>query len=86
MRRKGIRKREDFLLDPFPMRNKFVDVVKAFAELDSLFGRDSAVNGVLDHIKGSFAAFVNERRDIELLTGMSKDVFGNRPGGLSENI
>ena len=68
------------------MRNQFIDVVKAFAELDSLFGRDSAVNGVLDHIKWSFAAFVNERRDIELFAGMGKDVFGDRPGGLSEHI
>ncbi len=75
MRRKGIRDREDLLLDPFPMRNEFVDVVKAFAEFDSLFGRDSAVNGVLNHIKGCFAAFVNERRNIEFFAGMGKGHF-----------
>ena len=48
--------------------------------------RDGTIYCGLNLVNRSFAASVNERRDIELLSGMGKDVFGNRPGGLSEDI
>ena len=86
MSRVGFHKSKNFLLNAIPVSVQLINVIQAFPQFDGLLRTDSAVNGILDLINRSLAVFVNERCDIELLTGVSKDVFGNRPGGLSENI
>jgi len=65
---------------------EFIDVIKAFTQLNSLFRRDGTIDCVLDHVNGSFTAFVNERRNIELFSGMCQDVFGNGSGGFAEYV
>ena len=81
-----VHKSKNFLLNAIPVSVQLINVIQAFPQFNGLLRTDSAVNGILDLINRSLAVFVNERCDIELLTGVSKDVFGNRPGGLSENI
>ena len=82
----GLHKRKDFLLNAIPVSIQLIDVIQAFPQFDGLFRTDGSVNGILNLVNRGLTALVNERCDIELLTGVSKDVLGNRPGGLSENI
>lgn len=65
---------------------KLVDVCKALAQLDGLFGRDCPVNGSLYLLQRGLAAPVHKRRDIESLARMVKDVLGDGPGRLSKDI
>lgn len=63
-----------------------VDVVKALAQLHSLFGRNSAVYSGLNLRKRRFAAPVHELCDVERFTGMCEDVFGNGTSGFAKDI
>ena len=65
---------------------KLVDVCKALAQLDGLFGRDCPVNGSLYLLQRGLAAPVHKRRNIESLARMVKDVLGDGPGRLSKDI
>ena len=81
----GFHKRKNFLLNAILVSIQFIDVIQAFPQFDGLFRTDSTVNSVLNLVNRSLTALVNEWCDIELLTGVSKDVFGNRPGCCSSN-
>lgn len=89
-KRKDICKRlaeaQNLLLQSLTMLLKLVDVVETLAQLDSLFGRNSTINGSLNLGKRSFAASVHELNNIEMLTGMSKNVFGDGTSGFAEDI
>ena len=63
-----------------------VDMVKALAQLHSLFGRNSAVYSGLNLRKRRFAAPVHELCDVERFTGMCEDVFGNGTSGFAKDI
>ena len=65
---------------------KLVDVSKALAKLDSLFGRDCPINSRLDFRNGGFASWVDKRRDIKGFAGMFQDIVGNGTSRLSKNI
>ena len=65
---------------------KLIDMVKALAQLHSLFGRNSAVHSGLNLRKRSFAASVHELCNIEMFTGMFEDVFGNGTSRFAEDI
>jgi hypothetical protein len=82
----GFHKREDFPFNAILVGIQLIDMIQAFPQFDGLFRTDSAVNSILNLINRSFAVSVNEWCDIEFLTGVGKDVLGNRPSGLSENI
>ena len=68
---------QDFLFQLMTVSMKLVDVVKTLAELNGLFRGNSAVNSGLNFRQRSFAALVHELCNIEMLTGMSKDGYGN---------
>ena len=61
-------------------------MIQTLTQFNSLFRRDGTIDCILNHINRSLAALVNERCDIEMFAGMCEDVFGNRPGRLSEDI
>ena len=61
-------------------------MVKALAQLHSLFGRNSAVYSGLNLRKRRFAAPVHELCDVERFAGMCKDVFGNGTSGFAKDI
>ncbi len=57
--REGFAEAQNLLFQSMTVILKLIDVVETLAQLDSLFGRDSAVNGSLNLGKRSFSASVN---------------------------
>ena len=49
-------------------------MLQAFSEFGGLFAGYGPVNGGLNLFDGMLAAFIDERRDVELLTGMLQNV------------
>lgn len=77
---------EDFLLDFFPVGLKLVNVSKALAELDSLFGGDCPINGGLYFVNRGFVASVHKRSDIKGFAGVVEDEPGDGTGRLTKNV
>lgn len=65
---------------------KFIDVIKALAKFDSLFGRDRPVNSSLDFRDRCFAPWIYKRRDIKGFARVVEDIVRDRTGGLTKNI
>ena len=68
------------------MHLQFVYVVQALTEFDSLFRRNSSINGSLDFSNRSLAPSVNKRCHIKSFPRMGKYLFRDGTGGLSKNV
>ena len=65
---------------------QFIDVVEALPELDSLFGRDGAVNGSLNLFDRSFTPAVHKRCHVKNFPRVLQNVFRDGTGRFSEDI
>ena len=70
----GFSQAENLPFNILLMRTYLVDVLQAFTELGSLFAGYSPVNDGLNLIQGVLAALIDERCNVELLTGKLQDV------------
>lgn len=68
------------------MAIRFLDMVKALAELDSLLGGNGAVDGGLYFLDGRLAALMHKWGNVKGFSRMVDDVARNGKRGLSEYI
>ena len=76
----------DLYANLLPVRLQFINMGKTLHELNRLLSTNRAVDGHPYFFDRMLAAFVDERRNIKGLTGMSKDMLNDRPKRFPEDI